>query len=38
MEAVIEQQSQTLKVTEKVPLARIVDFRIVKEARSELRK
>lgn len=38
MEAVIEQQSQTLKVTEKAPVARIVDFRIVKEVLAESRR
>lgn len=38
MEAVIEQQSQALKLTEKVPLARVVDFRIVRELHAELRK
>jgi ABC-type nitrate/sulfonate/bicarbonate transport system substrate-binding protein len=38
MEAVIEQQSQALRVTEKVPVAKVADFRIVKEIRAESRK
>ena len=38
MEAVIQQQSQALKLTETVPVARIVDFRIAKEVRKELGK
>ena len=38
MEAVIEQQSQALKVTEKVPVAKVADFRIVRELLAESRK
>ena len=38
MEAVIEQQSRALTVTEKVPVAKVADFRIVKEIRAESRK
>ena len=38
MEAVIEQQSQALKVTEKVPVAKVADFRIVREILAEPRK
>jgi ABC-type nitrate/sulfonate/bicarbonate transport system substrate-binding protein len=36
MEAVIEQQSQALKVTEKVPVAKVVDFTIVRKTFAEL--
>jgi hypothetical protein len=38
MEAVVEQLGPTLKVSEKVPVARVVDFRIVKEVLAESRK
>jgi len=38
MEAVIEQQAQALKVTEKVPLGKVADFRILKEALAEYRR
>jgi hypothetical protein len=38
MQAVIEQQSQALKVAEKVPVAKVADFRIVKEILAESRK
>jgi ABC-type nitrate/sulfonate/bicarbonate transport system substrate-binding protein len=38
MEAVIEQQVQALKVTEKVPLGKVADFRILREVLAEPRK
>jgi hypothetical protein len=38
MEAVIEQQVQALKVMEKTPLGKVVDFRILKEVLAEPRK
>ena len=38
VEAVIEQQAQALKVTEKVPLAKVADFRILKEILAEPRR
>ena len=38
MEAVIEQQAQALKVTEKVALGKVADFRILKEVLAEARK
>jgi ABC-type nitrate/sulfonate/bicarbonate transport system substrate-binding protein len=38
MEAVIEQQVQALKVTEKVPLGKVADFRILKEVLAESRR
>jgi NitT/TauT family transport system substrate-binding protein len=38
MEAVIEQQAQALKVTEKVPLGKVADFRILREVLAEPRK
>jgi NitT/TauT family transport system substrate-binding protein len=38
MEAVTEQQRQTLKVVEKITVSKVVDFRIVQEALAELRK
>jgi len=38
MQAVIEQQSQALKVAEKVPVAKVADFRIVKEILAESRR
>ena len=38
MEAVIEQQSQALKVTEKAPVAKVVDFTIVRKIFAELPK
>jgi NitT/TauT family transport system substrate-binding protein len=38
MEAVIEQQSQALKVIEKVPVAKVVDFTIVRKTFAELPK
>ena len=38
MEAVIEQQAQALKVTEKVPLGKVADFRMLKEALAESRR
>jgi ABC-type nitrate/sulfonate/bicarbonate transport system substrate-binding protein len=38
MEAVIEQQAQALKVAEKVPLGKVADFRILREALAEPRK
>ena len=37
-EAVIAQQAQALKVTEKVPLDKVADFRILKEALAESRR
>jgi NitT/TauT family transport system substrate-binding protein len=38
MEAVIEQQAQALKVTEKVPLGKVADFRILKEVLADSRR
>ncbi len=38
MESVVEQQQQTLKVTDKVPVARVVDFTIVRKTVAELPK
>jgi hypothetical protein len=38
MEAVIEQQVQALKVTEKVPLGKVADFKILREVLVEPRK
>jgi ABC-type nitrate/sulfonate/bicarbonate transport system substrate-binding protein len=38
LESVVEQQRQALKVPEKVPLAKIADFRILKEILAESRK
>jgi NitT/TauT family transport system substrate-binding protein len=38
LELVIEQQMQALKVTEKVPLGKVIDFKIVKEVVAESRK
>jgi ABC-type nitrate/sulfonate/bicarbonate transport system substrate-binding protein len=38
MESVIDQQREALKVADKIPTPKVVDFRIVKEALSELRK
>jgi len=38
MEAVIEQQVQALKVTEKVPLGKVADFKILREVLAEQRK
>ena len=38
MEAVIEQQAQALKVTEKVSLGKVADFRILKEVLAESRR
>jgi NitT/TauT family transport system substrate-binding protein len=38
MEAVVEQLGQSLKVSEKVPTARVVDFRIVRDILGESRK
>ncbi len=38
MEAVIEQQAQALKVTEKLPLGKVADFRILKEVVTESRR
>jgi ABC-type nitrate/sulfonate/bicarbonate transport system substrate-binding protein len=38
MEAVIEQQAQALKVTEKVPLGKVADFKILREVLAEPRK
>jgi NitT/TauT family transport system substrate-binding protein len=38
MEAVIDQLGQSLKVSEKVPAARVVDFRIVRDVLAESRK
>ena len=38
LELVIEQQMQALKVAEKVPLGKVIDFKIVKEAFAESRK
>ena len=38
LESVVEQQRQALKVPEKVPLAKVADFRILKEILAESRK
>jgi ABC-type nitrate/sulfonate/bicarbonate transport system substrate-binding protein len=38
MEAVIEQQAQSLKVTEKVPLGKVADFKILREVLAEPHK
>jgi NitT/TauT family transport system substrate-binding protein len=38
MEAVVEQLGQSLKISEKVPAARVVDFRIVRDILGESRK
>ena len=38
IEAVIEQQTQTLKVPERPPITKVVDFRMVKEAAAELHR
>lgn len=38
MESVIEQQVQALKVTEKVPLGKVADFKILREVLAEPRK
>ena len=38
MEAVVQQQNQALKVADKVPLAKVADFRILKEILAESRK
>ncbi|HEY7168233.1 MAG TPA: ABC transporter substrate-binding protein [Candidatus Binatia bacterium] len=38
MEAVIEQQSQLLKISERPPLTKVVDFRIVRETADELHR
>ena len=38
IEAVIEQQSQSLKVPERASITKVVDFRIVKEAGAELHR
>jgi NitT/TauT family transport system substrate-binding protein len=38
MESVIEQQRSALKVAEKIPVDKVVDFKIVKEALVQLRK
>jgi len=38
MEAVIEQQVQALKVTEKVPFGKVADFKILREVLAEPRK
>jgi ABC-type nitrate/sulfonate/bicarbonate transport system substrate-binding protein len=38
MESVIEQQRHALKVAEKIPARKVVDFKIVKEALLELRR
>ena len=38
LESVVEQQRQSLKVPEKVPIAKVADFRILKEILAESRK
>jgi hypothetical protein len=38
MQVVIEQQAEALKVMEKTPLGKVVDFRILKEVLAEPRK
>jgi len=38
MKAVIEQQAQALKATEKVLLGKVADFRILREVLAEPRK
>jgi hypothetical protein len=38
MESVVEQQKQALKVTDNVPVARVVDFTIVRKIFAELPK
>jgi ABC-type nitrate/sulfonate/bicarbonate transport system substrate-binding protein len=38
LESVVEQQRQALKVPEKVPIAKVADFRILKEILAESRK
>ena len=38
MEAVIEQQAQAFKVTEKVSLGKVADFKILREVLAEPRK